>query len=262
MTGGGEADNRRAHRPAALIAFAALLTLAFAGFCALGIWQLQRLEWKRELIARVEARVHAPPVAAPGPAQWPELNARNSEYLHVRLRGEYLPGRDTRVQAVTTLGPGFWLLTPLQTDEGAVVLVNRGFAPADATPAPPTGPVVVTGLLRLSEPGGAFLRHNDAGAERWYSRDVQAIAAARGLTDVAPYFVDADAASGPQWPRGGLTVTHFSNNHLSYALTWFALALMVAGAGGYLAREESRLRRRAGQRSRFAHDAGPSQRQH
>ena len=54
----------------------------------------------------------------------------------------------------------------------------------------------VTGLLRMTEPHGGFLRHNDPAANRWYSRDVQAIAAARGLTRVAPYFIDAEAALG------------------------------------------------------------------
>ncbi len=93
----------------------------------------------------------------------------------------------------------------------------------------------VTGLLRITEPGGGFLRHNDPAAERWYSRDVQAIAAARGLADVAPYFIDAERAAagardGPPGPGPGLTVLAFPNSHLVYAITWYALALMVAGA--------------------------------
>ena len=62
---------------------------------------------------------------------------------------------------------------------------------------------------------------------RWYSRDVAAIAAKRGLRRVAPYFIDADA-SGREWPRGGMTVVRFPNNHLVYALTWFGLATLVA----------------------------------
>ena len=98
-------------------------------------------------------------------------------------------------------------------------------------------PARVVGLLRLTEPGGGFLRANDAVGGRWYSRDVAAIAAARGLRAVAPYFVDADAAAepGPQ-PQGGMTQLSFRNTHLVYALTWFCLALMSAGAGIYLLR--------------------------
>ena len=93
------------------------------------------------------------------------------------------------------------------------------------------GPVAVTGLLRMTEPGGAFLRSNDPAADRWFSRDVAAIAAAKGLADVAPYFIDADATPNPGGlPIGGLTVVAFRNSHLVYALTWYALAAMSAAA--------------------------------
>lgn len=251
----------------ALVLLGALFGFAFLGFCALGIWQIERRAWKLDLIERVEARIHAPPVAAPAASDGFPADAKSDEYRHVRLSGHFLPGLDSRVQAVTRLGPGFWILSPFQTDSGDIVLVNRGFVPNDwQGDTLSDAPTQVDGLLRISEPKGAFLRHNDPAAQRWYSRDVRAIAQARGLDRVAPYFVDAaagepDAApatGAPIWPRGGLTVTQFPNNHLSYALTWFALALMVAGAGGYLAMEESRLRKRAGLRPRFSDDAGQS----
>jgi len=128
------------------------------------------------------------------------------------------------------------VLTPLRTTDGNVVLVNRGFVPPERRePATrrdaDTGAVTVTGLLRMTEPKGAFLRTNDPSANRWYSRDVAAIAAARGLAPVAPFFIDADATLNPGgYPIGGLTVITFANNHLIYALTWFALAFMLANA--------------------------------
>ena len=141
------------------------------------------------------------------------------------------------MQAVTERGPGWWLLTPLQLPDGRSVLVNRGFVAPEARERVqrPDGEQGVNGLLRLSEPGGGFLRRNDPAARRWFSRDVQAIAAAQGL-QAAPYFVDADAdpAAPEAWPIGGLTVVQFANNHLQYALTWYALALMVAGAAWML----------------------------
>ncbi|RPE81551.1 SURF1 family protein [Vulcaniibacterium tengchongense] len=233
----------------ALFALLGFLALACAGFAGLGIWQVQRLAWKRDLIERVEARVHAPPAPAPGPREWPRIGAAAHEYLRVRLDGRYLDGRDTRVQAVTELGPGFWLLTPLRTREGSVVLVNRGFVPPDWRGAKaPRGETQVVGLLRLSEPGGGFLRRNDPARGRWYSRDVRAIAAARGLDPqrVAPYFVDAERAPGAAAaapPVGGLTVVRFRNNHLSYAVTWFVLAAMAAAAA-YVLRDERRRRAR------------------
>jgi surfeit locus 1 family protein len=101
----------------------------------------------------------------------------------------------------------------------------------------------VTGLLRITEPKGGFLRANDPAAERWYSRDVAAIAAARGLADAAPYFIDADAAPNPGGlPVGGLTIVAFPNSHLVYAITWYGLAVMLAGAVLYVVRDERRVR--------------------
>lgn len=224
---------RRRGRGRRLIALAAA-ALAFAALCALGVWQLERRAWKLDLIARVDARVHAAPAAPPGPAEWPGVTAARDEYRHVRVRGTFDNSRETLVQAVTELGPGFWVMTPLRTDQGFTVLVNRGFvppelkAPAARAAGEPAGEVTVTGLVRMSEPHGGFLRANQPAAGRWYSRDVAAIAAADGLERAAPYFIDADAApNNGGWPRGGLTVIHFRNSHLSYALTWFGLAIMV-----------------------------------
>ncbi len=92
----------------------------------------------------------------------------------------------------------------------------------------------------MTEPQGRFLRSNDPAQDRWYSRDVAAIAATRALTGVAPYFIDAEAGTDPEaWPRGGLTVLDFPNNHLVYALTWFSLALMLAGATLYNVRQRN-----------------------
>lgn len=249
-------------RPAALrwtvLVCASLLC---AGFFALGCWQLARLQWKLDLIERVGQRVHAAAVEAPSPANWPRVSAKADEYRHVKLSGVYLHAQTTRVQASTSLGSGFWLLTPLCRADGSMVLVNRGYVPGLALEAAPpaAGPdacadalrtgagKTVAGLLRVSEPGGGFLRHNDAAGNRWYSRDVAAIGQARGLSRLAPYFVDAEAyaddeMSGPDQPIGGLTVISFANSHLVYAVTWFALALMVAGAGIWVVRGESKRR--------------------
>jgi surfeit locus 1 family protein len=257
----------------ALLVLAALSTV---GFLALGVWQIERREWKLALIARVEQRVHAVPVAAPGPSSWPTLTRENAEYLRVTVDGHFVEERDTLVRALTEIGAGYWVLTPFQTDDGLVVLVNRGFVGQGQRPTNSHfGHATVTGLLRITEPKGGFLRANDPGQDRWYSRDVQAIAQARNLSAVAPYFIDAeredvraatpasavgavgtansaaaadaissadssgpagstDSAASPQ-PIAGLTVVTFRNSHLSYAITWFALALMSALFGLHLA---------------------------
>ena len=234
------------------IAVAAVAFALFAGFAALGTWQVQRRAWKLALIERVEQRIRNAPVDAPGPPAWPMVGAAADEYRRVRVHGSFVHGVDTFVQAATERGAGFWVLTPLQRADGSMVLVNRGFVPPAVRASPANlahaeGAISVTGLLRISEPGGGFLRRNDAAANRWYSRDVQAIAAARGLVRVAPYFIDADAdadaapptptASGTA-PVGGLTIVAFHNSHLVYAITWFTLALMAVAGGWRFMREE------------------------
>lgn len=231
-------------------ALAALLTaaaLAFGGFVALGVWQLERRDWKHALIERVEQRAHAAPVAPPGPDEWPQVSVARDEYRRVRIAGTWLHDAEALVQASTELGAGWWVLTPLRQADGTTVLVNRGFVPpqrrdrSTRASGNPPGEVSVIGLLRISEPGGGFLRRNEPAAERWYSRDVAAIAAARRLERVAPYFVDAER--GPTADAdaavAGLTVLAFRDNHLVYALTWFALAAMVVGAAVLLVRIEA-----------------------
>ncbi|NVE00110.1 SURF1 family protein [Massilia sp. BJB1822] len=258
-----EAARRRS--PGLRLFLIAMGSLLCAGFFALGTWQMQRLQWKLALIERVEERVHAAPVPAPAMGDWPRISAATDEYRHVRLNGVYLPGLTARVQASTVQGRGYWLLTPLCQDDGSIVLVNRGFVTeASQRGAPTVAPratasacaearaqgqgASVSGLLRISEPKGGFLRQNDAAADRWYSRDVAAIAAARQLSPVAPYFVDADAVAGApsDAPVGGLTVVSFQNNHLVYALTWYALALMVAGSCYWVVRDARAPRKHSG----------------
>lgn len=214
----------------------ALCLLAAIVFTALGLWQVERRTWKLDLIARVDHRLRAPAVALPAARQWPALKGPATEYLRVWAHGRFHHDAETLVDALTERGPGYWVVTPLRTGEG-MVLVNRGFVPPDrASPrtrraGQPGGEVTVSGLVRLTEPGGRFLRTNAPSQDRWFSRDVAAIARARGLGPVAPFFIDADATSNPGGlPVGGLTVVRFRNTHLIYALTWFALAaLSLAG---------------------------------
>lgn len=209
---------------AALAGCAALL------LAALGVWQVERRAWKLDLIARVEARVRAAAVPLS-----PDLGAED-EYRRVRTGGRWRPVAPVLVKAVTALGSGWWVMAPLDT-LGGTVLINRGFVP-DAergTVAPAQGSGEVVGLVRVSEPGGAFLRNNDPVVGRWFSRDVAAIAGAQGWRAAAPIFIDAEA-TGTGWPRGGMTVVSFRNTHLVYALTWFALAGIAAAFAWKVAR--------------------------
>ena len=227
----------------------ALVLLLLGGFAVvvlslLGVWQVHRRAWKLDLIAQVDARIHAPAIDAPGPAAWASIDAAHDAYRRVRAEGVFLNDRETLVQAATALGSGYWVMVPLQTDGGFIILVNRGFVPPDRADPPQhavnrlTVRAQMTGLLRITEPNGGFLQANAPVTDHWHSRDVAAIAQKRDLGQVAPYFIDADAVAGDQdQPVGGLTVINFPNNHLVYALTWFALAALAAFGTGFAARD-------------------------
>ena len=221
----------------------------FLGFMALGTWQVQRRAWKLDLIERVDQRVHTAPVPVPTAAQWPQITAANYEYLPVSAQGVWMDKQTVLSKALTEAGAGFWVMTPLQQADGSQILINRGFTPekmraewlkqiSEAGPSSET--VTVIGLMRMSEPGGGFLRKNDAASGQWFSRDVAAMSQSMGLPHAAPYFIDLGVptsnpaytkdAFGADVLRPGMTVIKFPNSHLVYSLTWYGLAAMVLGA--------------------------------
>ncbi len=220
----------------------ALATLAgIAVLVSLGVWQLQRLAWKEALIAAVESRVQAAPVDLPAEADWPRLNPADYEYRHVRVAGVYDASRQALVfRALGSPrgrygGPGYLVMTPLRLASGAVVLVNRGFVPQDRTAQAVSsglgaGETLVTGLMRASEERTWFTPADNPASGQWFTRDVPAIARAMALSRYAPFSIDADASADPaDLPEGGETIVAFPNNHLSYAATWFGMALALAG---------------------------------
>ncbi|MDD1497190.1 SURF1 family protein [Agrobacterium sp. CNPSo 3708] len=234
---------RKGIRPAAVVVI--MMTVILTGLLlALGTWQVKRLSWKLDLIQQVEQRAHAAPVDAPSPSQWASLtNPADYEYRRVRLAGIFRHQDEVQVYTVSDLGPGYWVLTPLQRDDGSLVIVNRGFVPSDKRD-PSTrlegelpARVEIVGLMRAPETGGLFLRTNDPQHNRWYSRNIAQIADAKSLGTVAPFYVDADATPNPGGlPIGGKTMLVFPNNHLSYAITWYVLAAMTVAAGWYVTR--------------------------
>ena len=217
----------------------AVAMVVFITLIGLGNWQLRRLAWKLDLIETVEARAYADPVPAP-------IGTTDLEYLRVVLTGTYRHEDSLEIKAVTELGPGNWLMTPLDGAE-QTVWVNRGFVPGGPDPVTltrPEGPVTVTGLVRLSQPGGTLLENNAPADDRWVSADIAAMSDNAGL-QTADYFVDADhAGAASDWPRGGMTRLNFRNSHLSYALTWYAMAALLLAGMAYVIRDRLRSRRR------------------
>lgn len=211
----------------------------------LGVWQIERKTWKEDLIARIVRESKAAPVPPPAPASW---DPTRDEFRHVRITGRFLNDKETLVHGLApgeTPGralQGYYVITPFMRDDGATILVNRGFVPtelkaqADRATGQIEGSTTVTGILRASEPRGMFVPAPDPTRGEWFNRDVAGIAAARGLGDVAPYLVEADATPGQtSWPRGGQLRVDLPNNHLQYAFTWFGIAACLVGVFGVFA---------------------------
>jgi surfeit locus 1 family protein len=220
-----------------------LLACALIGMgllSSLGVWQLRRLAWKEAVLAQISARRDAAPAALPPQGEWARLDPDQYDYRRVVLRGVFDHAQESplfRASAtgVAGEGPGFEIFTPLRLADGGIVIVNRGFAPAELKePAKRAagqvaGEVTITGLMRRPETRNSFTPDDEPNNNLWFTRDPAALATHWGLHDVAPFSIDADATPNPGgWPKGGATVMKIPNNHLSYALTWFALAATLA----------------------------------
>ncbi len=215
--------------------------LLFAALIALGVWQIERKAWKEGLIAALTERLAAPPQALPAPASWPRLGQARDEYRRVSFTATFDYAQDALVYGAASAfrpdvsGPGYWVFTPARLADGGTVLVNRGFVPegrqaASARAASQIpGPIAIVGVLRWPDHGW-FTPNGEPAKNLWFARDPAAIAVAKGLGAVAPFYVEQESPMPPGGlPQPGPLVVHLPNNHLQYAVTWFGLALVLAG---------------------------------
>jgi surfeit locus 1 family protein len=194
----------------------------------LGIWQIHRLHWKEGLIAQREATLTAPPVAPPAT----RAEAKRLLLRRTIDRGVLLNNEEILVHAIAPDGTaGFDVLTPLRQADGRIIFINRGFVPkvlkqrARRAAGDPAGPVRVSGRIVLPTSPGMFVPDNRPGSGAWYRIDLKAMAEADGLTNVAPFYIDADKTPNPGgWPKGGAALPKLPNHHLQYVITWFSLA--------------------------------------
>lgn len=230
-------------RRGALIPSIAVL-VAFVILVSLGKWQLDRNAWKAGLIATLEQRLSAPPVALPAASTWQQLTAAQDEFLRVAVRAEFLNDREATVYTIGSSmregagSPGYWIFTPARLDNGGVVMVNRGFVPegwqnpATRRQGEVAGPVNMVGVLRWPEQPGLFTPAADPARNIWFSRDSDAIAAAKGVS-AAPFYVELESPDpSGGLPRPGRLRAVLPNNHFGYALTWLGLAMVLAGVYG------------------------------
>lgn len=214
-----------------------LFTLAgLAILISLGIWQLERKQWKEDLIASLDRQMKAPPVPLPPASQWPRLTRENSEFRRVSLRVEF-PSNAKPAYLYTGASalredvkqPGYFVFAPARLPDGHIVVVNRGYVPMDRPETMPGGPGEIVGFIRWPEAPGWFVSDRDSSGEVWFVRDPQMMAKARGWGSVAPFYIDQESpvpAGG--LPRPGSLSVNLRNNHLGYAITWFGLAASLA----------------------------------
>lgn len=229
-------------RLATWLALAAAL-VALAILLSLGFWQVQRLAWKEDLIARIEARIGSEPVPL-AQVLSSDRSIADQEYRPVTVEGKFVHGAERHFFATHGGQSGFYVYTPLRLDTGDHLFVNRGFVPYDRKDAATRaegqveGPVTITGLVRtaLVEKPSAIVPDNDPAGNVFYWKDIRAMAESAGLPEDAPVlglFVDADNSPNPGGlPVGGVTIVNLPNNHLQYAVTWFGVAAALAGVLG------------------------------
>jgi surfeit locus 1 family protein len=221
-------------RPIPGFTIAAIIMVAI--LCGLGVWQLQRLQWKEALIATVNGHMTAAPVSLD---RLLAMSADDAQYRKVALSGRFDNANETYVFTTDAGGdPVYHVLTPFITDDGRTLMVDRGEIPqsklSPQSRAAVEGEAHIVGVWRVPDGTGLFTPKPDPEKHIWYARDLAGIAAADGVKLAAPVVIEADAAPNPGGlPVGGQTVVDFPNNHLEYAITWFGLAAGLFGV--YLA---------------------------
>ena len=241
--------NASAARRPPIAGFALFTVALIAAFVALGVWQLQRRVAKHALIAALTERLAAAPVVLPPPAQWTGLTAASDEFRRVTFTASYAPLPDAMVYSSGSAvrrdasGPGTWAFLPARLPGGETVVIDTGFVENTmqdrsvedrAVKKLVTGePVTLTGYLRFPEEPGWLTPAENRAKRLWFVRDHLAIARALGWGAVAPFYIDLEQPVPENGiPRPGPLDVHLKDDHLQYAITWFALACAVLIAFG------------------------------
>ena len=208
---------------------------------SLGIWQMERREWKLDILDRLTANQAA---AALTLDELLRGNPLRHEYGRVKVAGTFMHDKEFHLAARSLKNKvGMQVVTPLKTDDGRIVLFDRGWIPsekkepAQRAEGQVAGRVELTGIVRRSQIKGRFVPDNAPDKNVWFQVDVPLM---RQLAGAAPdpgldtFFLEADATPNPGGvPVGGQTRLDIPNDHLQYAITWFLIALALAGV--YLA---------------------------
>ena len=200
----------------------------FAALVALGVWQIERLNWKLGLIAEMNHNLALPPLSLNAAMKLGDV----AQYHNVALNGAFDNAKEAYV---FTTGPGgapvYHVVTPFVLDDGRTMLVDRGYVlttmrdPSTRLSGEIVGKRTIVGVWRTPDASGSFTPKPDLAHRVWYARDLAGIAKTGHVTLASPVIVEADATPNPGgWPKGGQTVVDLPNDHLQYAIIWFTLA--------------------------------------
>jgi surfeit locus 1 family protein len=215
--------------------------------CGLGTWQIQRLQWKEGLLAKIHEGLTAPPVALRDAlSALDSAHIDDADYRRVKVHGLFENGEEIFFFTTSQDGDAVYhVITPFLMDDGHTLLVDRGYIPMELPGTAAlkagdlNGPRTIVGVLRAPAAPGWFTPPIEKAKRIVHTRDPETLAKAFDVKNVFPMFLEADATPNPGgWPKGGVTVVDLPNNHLQYAITWFGLALGLLGV--YLAYHASR----------------------
>lgn len=212
------------------------VTVAFAILIGLGTWQVQRLHWKQDLLARVAA-LQAAPAESLGPVLDRIAAGSDTDFTRVKVTCLGLgTAAFVELYAIRDGQAGSRLISACRTDGGPYrsILVDRGFV-ADAVSARPPvdaadpAPIRLVGVLRVPEAGNRFSPPNTP--QRWYTRDVASMALALNAPNPSPLVLMAETATNPEWKAlvPAPIPADIPNRHLEYAMTWYGLAAALLG---------------------------------
>ncbi len=207
----------------------------------LGVWQMERRAWKGDILDRLATNQAATPLTLDELLRGDPLR---HEYGRVKIAGTFEHGKEFHLAARSLKNKvGLQVVTPLKTEDGQVVLFDRGWIPSEKkepskrAEAQSAGRVELTGIVRRSQTKGRFVPDNAPDKNVWFQVDVPLMRQLAGAPPDARldrFFLDADAMPTPGGaPVGGQTRLDIPNDHMQYALTWFLIALALAGV--YLA---------------------------
>ncbi len=213
---------------------------------ALGTWQVQRLEWKNQLIHDFETRATADPIELPVGAIAPEM-----EFRRLSLTGEFDHDREIFLTGRTYEGnAGFHIVTPFRLTDGRIILINRGWVSESYRDPAKRGFTLVEGetniaaILRFPGKKGYFVPENEPDNGFWFTLVPAQMVAHLGLGVAAESDIYAAALRTSEkisLPIGAKTETNLRNSHLGYAITWYGIACALIGVYAVLHHQSGRL---------------------